>query len=135
MHGDITLEATDIIVNAANTKLAHGGGIAAAIVSRGGIEVQNQSTEYVKTHGDVTPGDVVVTDPGHLKCKQIYHAVAPIYEKGENKEDEIIRSLLLKIYTMVEEGGHTSFAMPSVGTGILNYPKEYFAIMLFDTIY
>lgn len=40
MHGDITLEATDIIVNAANTKLAHGGGIAAAMVSRGGKEVQ-----------------------------------------------------------------------------------------------
>ena len=60
--------------------------------------------------------------------------MAPIYEKGENKEDEIIRSLLLKIYSMVEEAGYTSFSLPSVGTGILNYPKEYFAIILFDTI-
>lgn len=56
VHVDLTEECVDAIVNAANTRLVHGGGVAGAIVRRGGVEIQEESTQWVKEHGPVSSG-------------------------------------------------------------------------------
>ncbi len=64
VHGDVTEERVDAIVNAANTQLVHGGGVAGAIVRRGGIEIQVDSTQWVKEHGPAQAGGLRSPPPG-----------------------------------------------------------------------
>ena len=78
--GDITEEQVDAIVNAANGSLRHGGGLAAAIVRRGGNEIQRESDRYVNENGVIPTGRVGVTGPGALPCKWIIHAVGPVWK-------------------------------------------------------
>ena len=79
VQSDITNEVSDAIVNAANSQLEHGKGVAGAISKRAGPDVQNESNEYVKANGRVPTGEVVVTGPGELGCRYVLHAVGPIY--------------------------------------------------------
>lgn len=67
--GDICDEDAEAIVNAANSQLQHGGGIAAAIVKKGGYGIQTESNEYITKHGQIPLGEVAVTSPGSLKAK------------------------------------------------------------------
>ena len=76
--GDITREEVDAIVNAANSHLIHGGGLAGTIVRHGGNQIQVESTEWVKKHGPVSHGAPAVTTAGNLPCTYIIHAVGPV---------------------------------------------------------
>jgi len=73
-HGDITQEDADVVVNAANNHLLHGGGVAGAILNAGGYQIQIESDNWVRTHGYVPNGHVAVTGPGKMRCKYIIHA-------------------------------------------------------------
>ena len=53
VQGDITSEAVDAIVNAANEHLQHGGGVAWAISRKGGPTIQNESDDWIRQHGSV----------------------------------------------------------------------------------
>ena len=68
-QGDITRETTDAIVNAANSQLMHGGGVAAAIAHRGGEIIDRESREWVKANGPVTHGKPAVTSGGNLSVQ------------------------------------------------------------------
>ena len=85
VHGDLTEERVDAIVNAANTQLVHGGGVAGAIVRRGGVEIQVESTQWVKEHGPVSSGEAAITTAGNLPCEHVIHVVGPVW--GEGDED------------------------------------------------
>ncbi|MBI3735002.1 macro domain-containing protein, partial [Candidatus Sumerlaeota bacterium] len=82
-RGDLTLEQVDAIVNAANSRLAHGGGVAGAIVRRGGIEIQTESDNFVERFGPVPVGEAAWTGPGRLRIKGIIHAVGPMWGEGD----------------------------------------------------
>ena len=84
MRGDITERNTDAIVNAANSYLKHGGGVAAAIVRKGGPTIQKESDKI----GLVPVGSAVITTAGKLPCKAVIHAVGP--RIGEGNEGKII---------------------------------------------
>lgn len=73
VRGDITERNVDVIVNAANSYLRHGGGLAAAIVRKGGIIIQEESDKI----GVVPVGNAVITGSGTLPCKAVIHAVGP----------------------------------------------------------
>ena len=73
-HGDITEEDVDAIVNAANSSLAHGAGVAGAIVRKGGYTIQRESDNYVREHGEVDTGNVAVTGAGAMICRCVIHA-------------------------------------------------------------
>ncbi|MFP3218516.1 ADP-ribose-binding protein [Acidianus sp.] len=119
--GDITEIEADVIVNAANSFLEHGGGVAYAIVRKGGKEIQEESREYVRKHGPLKTGEVAVTSAGKLKAKYIIHAVGPRYGiEGEEKLEEAIRNSLRK----AEELKVKSIALPAISTGIYGYPYE-----------
>jgi O-acetyl-ADP-ribose deacetylase (regulator of RNase III) len=131
-QGDLTLESVDAIVNAANAYLAHGGGIAGAIVRRGGEIIQEESDTWVKNHGFVTHDRPAYTSAGSLPCRYVIHAVGPIW--GEGEED---RKLLAAVRGSLQCGtelGFQSIALPAISTGIFRFPKERAAELVLTAI-
>jgi putative ATPase len=132
VHGDLTHERTDAVVNAANEWLAHGGGVAGAIVRRGGLEVQWQSDAWVEANGKVPVGGVAVTDAGALPCKKVIHAVGPVWHGGDDDEPDNLRAAVLNSLTAAHELGLHSLAMPAISSGIFGFPKDLCARILVD---
>ncbi len=121
---DITKEDVDAIVNAANSNLKHGGGVAWAIVKKGGMQIQRESDEYVREHGIVPTGSVAVTGAGKLKAKYVIHAVGPVWRGGNHNEDELLYSAVMNSLKKAEELRARSIAMPAISTGIYGFPKD-----------
>ena len=116
--GDMTSEEVDAIVNAANTHLAHGGGLAGAIVDRGGFVIQEESSRLAP----VAVGDAAVTSAGELPCRWVIHAVGPIWGSGD--EEKLLRSAVHSSLDQASALGAASVALPAISTGIFGYPKE-----------
>ncbi|MEL9991260.1 MAG: ADP-ribose-binding protein [Thermoproteus sp.] len=117
--GDITELEADAIVNAANSYLEHGGGVAGAIVRKGGYIIQEESREWVRRHGPVPVGGVAVTTAGRLKAKYVIHAVGPrCGSEPIEKIGEAVRNAVLK----ADELGLKSVALPAISTGIFGCP-------------
>jgi O-acetyl-ADP-ribose deacetylase len=129
-QGDITEESVDAIVNAANSSLAHGGGLAAAIVHRGGPVIQQESDEWVLKHGLVPPGGVALTGAGQLPCRAVIHAVGPIWEGGGEGEDEKLRSAVWESLKLARQCEFRSIALPPISSGIFGFPKDRCARIL-----
>jgi O-acetyl-ADP-ribose deacetylase (regulator of RNase III) len=121
-QGDITEEAVDAIVNAANSHLLHGGGVAATIVRRGGWVIQQESDAWIEAHGPVTNAEPAYTSGGSLRCKYIIHAVGPIW--GEGNEDDKLAAAVEGSLRLAEKLGVSSIAFPAISTGIYNFPTE-----------
>jgi O-acetyl-ADP-ribose deacetylase (regulator of RNase III) len=116
--GDMTAERVDAIVNAANSNLAHGGGLAGAIVARGGAIIQEESDKLAP----VATGNAVVTSAGALPSRWVIHAVGPIW--GAGNEEASLRSAVRASLDCAAELGATSIALPAISTGIFGYPKR-----------
>jgi O-acetyl-ADP-ribose deacetylase (regulator of RNase III) len=123
VQGDITAMATDAVVNAANERLAHGGGVAGAISRRGGPEIQRQSDAWVKQRGRVPTGSAAITGGGRLATKYVIHAVGPIYD-GTLKSAELLASAVRSSLALADERGCKSVALPAISTGIYGYPLD-----------
>ena len=121
MKGDITTLEVDAIVNAANPYLEHGGGVAGAIVRRGGWGIQEESSEWVKRHGPVPVGGVAVTGAGRLRARYVIHTVGPRcgIEPIERLDDAVTNSL-----RKAEELNIVSIAFPAISTGIFGCPYD-----------
>ena len=83
VQGDITTEAVDVIVNAANEHLQHGGGVAWAISKKGGPAIQKESDAWIRQHGLVPHSHPAWTSGGLLPAKYVIHAVGPVW--GDNR--------------------------------------------------
>jgi O-acetyl-ADP-ribose deacetylase (regulator of RNase III) len=116
--GDLTGQQVDAIVNAANSHLAHGGGVAGAIVERGGVEIRRES----ERKAPVPVGGAVVTGAGKLLARHVIHAVGPVW--GEGDEETKLRSAVRSALARAEELGLCSLALPAISTGIFGYPKS-----------
>lgn len=134
-HGDLTQEETDAIVNAANTHLSHGGGVAGAIVSRGGYSIQEESDAWVSRHGVVPTGQIAVTGAGKLPCKVIIHAVGPVWHGGNHNEEELLRMAVWNSLAKADELKLRSIAIPAISSGIFGFPKERCAEILIATAF
>ncbi|MCX8061404.1 MAG: macro domain-containing protein [Anaerolineales bacterium] len=132
VHGDITAENVDAIVNAANRYLQHGGGVAAAIVRRGGEVIQQESDRWVQEHGPVSHERPAYTSAGQLPCRYVIHAVGPVW--GEGNEDEKLCTAVQGSLQVAEQLRCTSLALPAISTGIFGFPKERAARLIFQTI-
>jgi O-acetyl-ADP-ribose deacetylase (regulator of RNase III) len=127
LQGDITLAETDAIVNAANSWLKHGGGVAAAIVRRGGEEIQRESEA-----ADFVPeGQVAVTGAGKLAATYVIHAVGP--KGGDPQGDEKLLSATRHALLAAQDLGLSSISFPAISTGIFGFPKERAAEILIGT--
>jgi O-acetyl-ADP-ribose deacetylase (regulator of RNase III) len=120
--GDITLEHVDAIVNAANAQLQHGGGVAAAIVRRGGPVIQFASDAWVQEHGPVSNAEPAYTSGGRLPCRYVIHAVGPVW--GEGGEDKKLAAAITGSLRLADHLGCNSIAFPAISTGIYGFPKE-----------
>ncbi len=132
VQGDITAEAVDAIVNAANRYLQHGGGVAGAIVRRGGQVIQEESDQWVREHGIVTHEQPAYTSAGRLPCRYVIHAVGPVW--GEGDEDTKLCAAVRGSLRLAEQLGCSSLSMPAISTGIFGFPKERAAPLILQTI-
>jgi len=121
VQGDITALDTDAIVNAANERLAHGGGVAGVISRRGGPAIQRESDAWVRQHGPVTTGSAAITSGGDLRARYVIHAVGPVYD-GTPRSPELLASAVRAALQMADEHGLKSVALPAISTGIFGYP-------------
>jgi len=133
VHGDITAESVDAIVNAANEHLAHGGGVAGVIARKGGPEIQRESDAWVREHGPVPTGGVAITGAGQLPCRAVIHAVGPIWHGGHEDEEGKLRSAALNSLKLAHEKGFQSIALPAISAGIFGFPKDRCARILLET--
>jgi O-acetyl-ADP-ribose deacetylase (regulator of RNase III) len=122
IEGDITEEETSAIVNAANSYLAHGGGVAFAIVKKGGREIQEESNKIVEEKGPIPFGEAVITKGYHLKAKYVIHVVGPRF--GEGKEEEKLRKAIRSVLELAKEHGIKTISIPAISCGIFGFPKE-----------
>jgi O-acetyl-ADP-ribose deacetylase (regulator of RNase III) len=122
VQGDLTAENVDAIVNAANKHLANGGGVAGAIVTRGGRSIQLACDEWVQKNGVVTHANPAYTLAGKLPCRYIIHAVGPIW--GEGNEDLKLQEAITGSLNLADHLELQSIAFPAISTGIFGYPKE-----------
>ena len=132
LKGDITEVEADAIVNAANRYLKHGGGVAGAIVMKGGYVIQRESDEYVRRHGPLPVGGVAVTSAGRLRAKYVIHAVGPVY--GDPQGDEKLADAIRNSLSKAEELGLRSIALPAISTGVYGYPLKRCAEIMVDVI-
>ncbi len=128
--GDITEFAADAIVNAANSRLAGGGGVDGAIHSAGGPQIMAACREI----GGCPTGEAVVTTAGRLRALWVIHTVGPIYRGGEHDEAELLESAYRSSLTRAEELGARSVAFPSISTGVYGYPLELAAPIALATV-
>ncbi len=126
--GDLTEEAVDAIVNAANSRLAHGGGVAAAIVRKGGSIIQEESDRI----GYVPVGEAAITTGGKLKARYVIHAVGPQW--GEGDEDEKLKNAVENSLRLAVEHQLTRISLPAISSGIFGFPKERCARIIWSTV-
>ena len=106
-----------------NPYLKHGGGVAAAIVRKGGTLIQEESNKIVKGIGGLIPvGSAVVTKAGNLPCKAVIHTVGP--RMGEGDEDYKLRKAVRSSLLLASEKGFRSISMPAISSGIFGFPKD-----------
>jgi O-acetyl-ADP-ribose deacetylase (regulator of RNase III) len=118
VQGDITERDVDAIVNAANSHLQHGGGVAGAIVRKGGQIIQEESNRI----GFTPVGTAVITVAGRLPAKFVIHAVGP--RMGEGDEDNKLKRAVLSSLELASKKGLKSISMPAISSGIFGFPKD-----------
>jgi len=119
-QGDITREAVDAIVNAANSGLARGGGVCGAIFSAAGPELDGACAEL----GGCPTGDAKATSGFRLPARWIIHAVGPVWHGGDSGEPELLASAYRRSLAVADEIGARSVAFPAISTGIYGYPLD-----------
>jgi O-acetyl-ADP-ribose deacetylase (regulator of RNase III) len=112
--------------------LQHGGGVAAAIVRRGGPSIQRESDEWVKLHGPVSHNQPAYTSAGSLPCRYVIHAVGPVWGSGD--EDARLAAAVTGSLRLAARLGVDSIALPAISTGIFGYPKERAAKVILEAI-
>ena len=131
--GDLTEYPVDVIVNAANTNLQHGGGLAGLISSKGGAIIQQDSARYVARHGRLDVGQAVLMKRvGNLRCKAVVHAVGPKWEKGRQNEEAYLARAVERSLSEAQE--YTSIGLPAISSGIYGVPLDVCARAMFTGI-
>ena len=118
IRGDLTEAPVDAIVNAANSHLQHGGGVAGAIVRKGGQVIQEESDRI----GFVPAGKAALTSAGRLPARFVIHTVGPRW--GEGDEEAKLASAVASALDLAEEKGFATVAMPAVSGGIFGSLKK-----------
>lgn len=134
VRGDLTTTDVDAVVNAANDRLDHAGGLAAALARAGGPDVQAESDAWVRAHGPVPTGTAVLTGAGELPALWIIHAVGPVWRGGTEGEDEMLRSAVHEALLVARGHRLDSVALPAISAGVFGFPKDRCARNMLDEI-
>jgi O-acetyl-ADP-ribose deacetylase len=120
VEGDITRQAVDAIVNAANSTLLGGGGVDGAIHRGGGPAILDES----RALGGCAVGDAKATGAGKLPARHVVHAVGPVWSGGGSGEPELLASCYTRAVEVADSLGCQSIALPAISTGVYGYPLE-----------
>jgi putative ATPase len=123
VQGDITEMPVDVLVNAANTSLAHGGGIALAISTAGGPTINEESEAWIMTYGPLVPGVAALTSAGRMPSSYVAHVAGPIYAADQENEELLATAVLAALDTATEIEAR-SVAVPAISAGIYGYPPD-----------
>jgi O-acetyl-ADP-ribose deacetylase (regulator of RNase III) len=124
--GDITKEAVDAIVNAANGTLLGGGGVDGAIHRAGGPEIKKECEEIRRTrYPDGLPtGQAVITTAGKMAAKYVIHTVGPVYGSGGKGKAELLAACYRNSLQLAVDNGLKTIAFPAISTGVYGYPPD-----------
>ena len=134
IQGDITKQATDAIVNAANPSLMGGGGVDGAIHRAGGPAILEECKKIVAQQGRLPTGKAVITTGGKLKAKYVIHTVGPIWHGGNKNESGLLKSAYCECLKLATERELTSISFPSISTGAYGYPVDEAARIATSTV-
>jgi O-acetyl-ADP-ribose deacetylase (regulator of RNase III) len=121
IHGDITKQKTDAIVNAANTSLRAGGGVCGAIFKAAGAKNLQAACKKL---APIKTSEAVITQGFDLPAKYIIHTAGSIYRGGGHGEEKLLRDTYTNALKCAVENGCKSIAFPLISSGIYGYPKE-----------
>jgi O-acetyl-ADP-ribose deacetylase (regulator of RNase III) len=135
VRGDLTDQAVDAIVNAANSSLLGGGGVDGAIHRRGGPEILAHCRQLRATSlADGLPtGHAVATTAGRLSARWVIHTVGPIYGTVDDPAG-LLRSCHVESLRVADEVGARSVAFPAISCGVYGYPLEEAAPIAVDAV-
>lgn len=134
LQGDITVQDTEAIVNAANEGLWGGGGVDGAIHRAGGPVIAEECRRIREEKGGCPTGQAVITSGGNLKARYVIHAVGPVWSGGQKGEDELLASAYRNSLALAEKHGIKTIAFPSISTGAYHFPLERAAKIALSTV-
>lgn len=133
-QGNITVENTDAIVNAANSMLMGGGGVDGAIHRAGGLQIVQECKDIRQKTGKCPPGKAVITSGGNLKARFVIHTVGPVWRGGGEGEEKVLRSAYRNSLELASSKKIQSIAFPSISTGAYGYPADKAAAAALDEV-
>lgn len=135
IKGDITQLEVDAVVNAANSRLAGGGGVDGAIHRAGGPTILEECQAWVSRHGELPTGEAMVTGAGDMQARYVIHTVGPVWSRHD---EETAKRLLASCYrnSLDLAVGHEcrSVAFPNISTGVYGFPKRQAADTAVGTV-
>jgi O-acetyl-ADP-ribose deacetylase (regulator of RNase III) len=131
VRGDITSQDTDAVVNAANRRLAGGGGVDGAIHRAAGTAALQAACASL---GGCEPGDAKATPGFGLRARWIIHTVGPVWAGGDHGEPDTLASCYRRSLEVADELGARSVAFPAISTGVYGYPPEAAAEVAVTTV-
>ena len=134
VQGDITQQRVSAITNAANSRLAGGGGVDGAIHRAGGPAIMAECDKIRREQGGCPTGQAVITTGGELYADHVIHTVGPIWEGGMSGEPELLASCYRQSLKLAVENELKTIAFPSISTGVYGYPMEKAAIVAIETV-
>lgn len=124
-QGDLTSFEGDAIVNAANSRLAGGGGVDGAIHrAAGSVELQRACQTIIADMGSLPTGEAVLTPGFNLPASQVIHTVGPIWRGGNDNEPELLSNAYLNSLRLAQKHDIQTIAFPAISCGVYGYPVE-----------